>query len=698
MDREEFNPDLCMLRYAEECSLPNLLARKSHIDSQINNFSSDLQNLLYDNYRKFVNVTSVVSKMKTKFEKMEEEAHSLCDQMKGIEQTSSLIVQNLRPSEDKIYKLLKRRDTMKKMVVLMDIVPTLQMYLKSGMYSAAARHYLKVKNVIKKYENLSSFKGKVYDCTEVVANIRVALRKTLNCEVYGKEELADTLGLLLELGEDPERLIEYFLCNAASAYLKSQQISMDETWVKDMEAKNMITHIVTKYVNSCCDYMKRMSDVIEIVKKLFWTKNEKIFENRTRSFFLTNMDDLSANLLHHLNETFSIIGDEFLSQILDKFLRQSHAYGILATHINFFTKGTDIVLQICAARCEYHLQNMKSNFQIQLQNLAGEVSSDVNVLKTILYLAEWTEQTMILLLQTVACYIRHELRCCREVTFRKVFCKVVVREGIFVAFFRYIIQECRICHVSESKKKVPKMCLYVVLSKFLLHVHEHDVVPRFLSSVDDYLYSSTETLVLTSAQAISTEFEKEAQATIELYVQIRSQTITHMIRKSTENRNWMTSKNPTRPRAVIKMIVNDIRETIKETEKVFGKYGSALKRKDSVIGSPFLFKTYPNEGGLNRNLLEEKVLVNKMLAESSNFPGKVEPNVQSIVFCLLKNVLNSFIQFIRLQTLNHISLQQIQLDVCFLQNRFSEMLQIGPNIQTLLDEIISSAYNRSFTP
>lgn len=700
MDREEFNPAMCMLRYSQECSLSNMLARQGHIDKEINVINSDLQNLLYDNYQKIDKVTSVITNMKTDFVEMEQKMDDLYDKMNGIARTSSRVLEKLQPVENKMSKLLKAQDTIKKLSLLTDLVPTMKMHLGSGMYSVAARCYLKAEKLLKKYRHFPSLSGIVEECSELVVEIKLGLRNKLNCEIYEREELTDTLHLLLALQEPSETLLKKFL-QSANKYLANLLISMNEILAKDLSEAigDDFLNKVNTYINSCCDYIGKMSNVLEVLDRVFQFQKDLKTSFLSRSleeFFFENMDRLRSQLLHYMEQNFQKMDDDLLPQLLDKFIRECHKCGVIKSQINFYNQGLDIVLQICICRCKIYLQTMKKDFDMQLIKQADELSSQTNISNSVLFLMEWMELKLMAILLSVVRYIRPEFRCCREVIFRKVFCKVVVREGTFMVFFKYIIKQSWVFLTANNVKCFSKPLLCVFLAKFLLKFR--DVVPEFFSKVDDYLSSTAENLSITSTEAVTTEFKTTALKIVDLYIQIRCQSMKHLIQKSMENRNWMASKEPTRPRAVIKIVLNDLMETKLETEKMFGACPSPVRKKGSDIGSAILCELYSTDSKSKENMIEKKVLFNKIFLECSASLTKVELNTPSIVNALLKNILTSFIQLVRLKTLNNFSLQQIQVDVCYMQCHLSELIELDPMVPALCDEIMASACNRTVNP
>lgn len=703
MDREEFNVDMCMLRYTRECSLQNLLSRKNHVDREIRTFNGDLQNLLCDNYHKFINASTVVSGIKDNFQIMGEEMDKLGGKMNIVGDTSSKILDKLRPCEEKISKLLRCKEAMTKLVPLTDLVPTLKSYMESGAYTAAARYYLKAESVLKKYQSLPSLDGILKECREIVAEMKSALKNKLNSEIYGREELSETLNLLLSLGEMPLSVMKYFLvCGNQS--LICLATSMDETWetLSKLNNKEWILREISNHTSLCCKYVERLSMIIGIAKDAFILRNnvdmELCVNKPLQNFFTETMDRLAFKWLLHIKEKFNDIEDEFLSQCLDKFVRECHLSGYLASRINVYNQGMHIILKICDARCEYHLKKIKEDFRSQLLKQRHELSICLNLRNLVVILREWTEQRLIAILKSLTCYIHPEYRCCREVFFRKVFCKIIVREGLFVKFFRYITHETWSLTSADFHQQT-KALSCIVFTKYLSDLKQY-IVLDFLEKVDKHFSSTTEGLCLTDAEDLMAEFSDAAQKVLEFYIQTRHQGMTDMIQKSMENKNWMESKEPTKPRAVVKIFLKDIRETKMETEKVFGARGNFARKQVSDLERVIFFSSHPMHGLPKANNIEERLLLSKVFTGGggSDLFTKVESNTSSILTCLLSRILKSFIECIRLKTYNSFSLQQIQLDVCYLQFHVCQLMDVTISIRSLFDEIIVSAYNRTTKP
>lgn len=702
MDREEFNPAVCMQRYSQDSSLQNLIAKKNHIDSDILTLTSDLQNMLYDNYTKFINATSVVSSIKTDFEKMEEEINLLHSKMEHVKKTSTTILENLRPTEGKISRLMKAQDTMKRLVLLTNLVPTLRTYVNSGSYSSAAKHYLKAENTLKKYEHLPSFIGIMKDCSEIVSEIKNSLRNKINFEIYNEEEICETLNLLLRLGESSESVLNYFF-SRGEKYLICVLDSIEKFWenvCKESHETDELISCIVDYINQCCRYIEKVSKVIKVVKEVFLPYKEIIAiraQELMENLLSMNINNFSAKLCQHLKDNFDSIDDNILSQILDKFHRQCYNSGTIAPQFNLHRKGTDVILNVCSHRCEFHFLKLKNFLNTCLVNLKREILSGISTKDLLVSLEKMTEHKFDEILQSLICYIRPEFRCCRDVTFRKKFCKVFVREGTFVKFLRYINEDTWRC-ISSLNFKEPSMTLMcVVLSKYLLDIQQ-DVAPGIFIRVDDCFCSTNENLLLSSAEDISKEFKSTAYRIINLYVDYYCCSMSIMIRKSMENKDWMKAKEPTRPRAVVKLLSNDIQKAYAEIGKFWGLTGSPTRSKTHNHSHNMRFKILPFAAFGNISSFEERLLLNKLFNGSPKLLNKIELNGPSILNCLIMKTLKSFLEYIRLTTFSSFSLQQVQIDICYLQTCISRIFVVENDTDSIFAEILSSASNRTYKP
>ncbi len=72
------------------------------------------------------------------------------------------------------------------------------------------RTYCKAQRVLEQYQHMPSFHGIQRDCTAIVAQLKDVLRSQLDGS-SSTQVVAETVDLLLELGEPPKVLCQQFL-------------------------------------------------------------------------------------------------------------------------------------------------------------------------------------------------------------------------------------------------------------------------------------------------------------------------------------------------------------------------------------------------------------------------------------------------------------------------------------------------------
>lgn len=97
----------------------------------------------------------------------------------------------------------------------------------------------------------------------------------------------------------------------------------------------------------------------------------------------------------------------------------------------------------------------------------------------------------------------------------------------------------------------------MLLSK-LASILEENTVSYLLILVDEqFLIVDENDKELTNAQTLKDEAKATAKKLLNNYVRLEGQTLSHMVRKSVETRDWLNTIEPRNVRAVMKRVVED---------------------------------------------------------------------------------------------------------------------------------------------
>lgn len=697
-DKEEFNIDMYMMDITENCNLQMMVAKKNTLDTEIRELSSDLQNTVFENYSKFINASKTVSNITRNFDKMTKDMDLLQSKMCHLENTSSRILNKLQPSKDGIVKWSKSRESVHKLISLIDLVPNMKQLIEGGDYSAAVHHYAKAKNVLKQNRHLISLKGIIEDSDEIVSIIKLNMKEKLNCAEYESRDIFETMELLLELGEESETILRNVL------YVTSKNVNNIFESIKKrfpLVSKNPGEDLTSTELklsdcsSLCCKYFETLSKIINIVQKVFVKtnmNNSPILE----SFVIEHTEVLHYEMRRIFREHFTDFEDEYIANILDDLYRKCHECYVQIPKTALSSRNVDFFLYVCVDRSSFKLNRMRDRFDARIQSFEEELSEKLRLNDSLVSLSATVEDIFLSTITSLCPYINPENRYSRNVCFRKQFCKAIVHEGVFISFIRHMNNTIlRKCSNSNTKRQIIPY-LYILLAKFTLQMSTHGV-QDLLYQVKEKLYSSEQLL---SIPEIANECKIIAEKVLHSYVNARQAKISCMLKNSFENKDWMNMKEPWKVNAVVRRALEDFEETLREIESLFGPFSRRTRSRDRNIERTASFNAYSRTSSPDRNS-HDGILSNRIYQLFSRSPvylDTVKFESESILGCIVKLTLKSLLECVRNKTFNQYGLQQMQVDVFCLELWVLRYFKNGQDYILLFDDIISSCYNRSIEP
>ncbi|KAK3274129.1 hypothetical protein CYMTET_17674 [Cymbomonas tetramitiformis] len=179
-----------------------------------------------------------------------------------------------------------------------------------------------------------------------------------------------------------------------------------------------------------------------------------------------------------------------------------------------------------------------------------------------------------------------------------------------------------------------------------------------------------------------------AERMLNTYVERQGHKLSLMVRKSMATPNWLQMKEPRDVRRVVDVLMTELTSMEVEVSQLLDDSG----RLESLSSSP----SKREAGGLNTRCIERGVA--KIFQEKMQIFGAVEFTQGSVLTGIVKIMLKSLVECVRLQTLGRAGCQQIQLDAHFLRGSLSVLVDDQGVVEMLLDEASRAASERSVDP
>ncbi|KFM62793.1 Protein fat-free-like protein, partial [Stegodyphus mimosarum] len=395
-----------------------------------------------------------------------------------------------------------------------------------------------------------------------------------------------------------------------------------------------------------------------------------------------------------------------LVRALDRFYRRVQAMNKLLPHVDFTEKGIEIISKAAKDRCSYYLQRLKECFSASMINVRQSIvaprklgQEGTNSLADVLVEFESQISNSIKTVESeLQFFIHSDITFSMQVQFRKPFCESV-REGLVVAFLKYINEKCEEFCSNNEKSAVPAE-LILLLSRFCFNLEQSSIC--YLVSLVDEKFEVEAGDGLTPVSEICLETKRSAQNLLDHFVKVQGLNISQMLRKSVETRDWLNAIEPRNVRAVMKRVVEDVTSVDTEVGQL---YEEGTRRERSSDSSR---RTYPSTGRSHRSkynayapsTIDNSLMSNiqKLFSEKIEIFSTVEFSKVSVMTGIIKISLKTFLECVRLRTFSKFGLQQVQVDIHYLQLYLWHFVADENLVHVLLDEIMSSTINRCLDP
>eukprot|EP01035_Chromulina_nebulosa_P020213 gene20213-26242_t len=159
IDTIKFNSNAYVKKLLLQSPLDDLLSKDIKISQEIKNLDSDMQMLVYDNYKKFISATETIKRMKSNVEIMDDDITAVKLKMDKICVTSSNLDESLHEQRSKVDKLIRIRRLLSRLEFLTELPERLQEMIENEMYQPAVQLYNKTIHVLNKHSSVLSFKN-----------------------------------------------------------------------------------------------------------------------------------------------------------------------------------------------------------------------------------------------------------------------------------------------------------------------------------------------------------------------------------------------------------------------------------------------------------------------------------------------------------------------------------------------------------
>jgi len=199
MSSSKFNSHAYFSHLKDKRTLNELMDIEALLARETRKYDTDMQNLVMENYNKFILATDTIGKLKTDFHEMEDKVIQVSKNIKQANQQAKCIGKDLAPNRQKLQKLLQSQKDLSQLQFIFSLPTNLQNSLEKEDFEKAVSMYMKAKTVLNKYRNHPSFEKTSIHVDILIGKIQAQIyskyvqKVTKNFEVIDESEQSEII-------------------------------------------------------------------------------------------------------------------------------------------------------------------------------------------------------------------------------------------------------------------------------------------------------------------------------------------------------------------------------------------------------------------------------------------------------------------------------------------------------------------------
>ncbi|XP_048426856.1 vacuolar protein sorting-associated protein 51 homolog isoform X1 [Pyrus x bretschneideri] len=700
-----FDPDQYMHLLVHKSNLEGLLQRHVQMAAEIKNLDTDLQMLVYENYNKFISATDTIKQMKSNIVGMEANMEQLLEKIMSVQSRSDGVNTSLSEKREHIEKLHRTRNLLRKVQFIYDLPARLGKCIKSEAYADAVKFYTGAIPIFKAYGD-SSFQ----DCKRASEEAVTIIIKNLQGKLFSDSESIQAraeAAVLLKQLDFPVDSLKVKLLEKLEQSVAGLQLKIEDIGNSSLDSNDPSTDTVPATAHETS--VHEFAEAVRAYRVIFPdsdTQLTKLAQDLVAGHFKTTEQCIkteiwSADLLGVLR----IIWRDVL--LMDDVLNEAALpdYSLEAARVTVklyvSNKFSHLLNNSSDALTKAHTrQKDREEYSLQVALEGGKkavLQGSMDVLLDFRQLLDDNLELLVKLKDLIIDWVQEGF----QDFFRAL-------EGHFLLLSGKNSSASQDQGLTEGIQDDKVLAgLVLVLAQVSVFI-EQNAIPRITEEiaasfsgggVRSYEYGPT-----FIPGEICRIFRLAGEKFLHIYINMRTQRISVLLKKRFTTPNWVQHKEPREVHMFVDLFLQEL-EAIRSEVKQILPQGVRRHRRADSNGSTASSRSNPlREEKLSRSntqrarsqLLETHLA--KLFKQKVEIFTKVDFTQESVVTTLVKLCLKSLQEFVRLQTFNRSGFQQIQLDIQFLRTPLKEMAEDEAAVDFLLDEVIVAAAERCLDP
>ncbi|GAA0158641.1 hypothetical protein LIER_15608 [Lithospermum erythrorhizon] len=701
-----FDPDQYMNLLVEKSNLEGLLQKHVEMATEIKNLDTDMQMLVYENYNKFISATDTIKRMKSNIVGMETNMEQLLQKITSVQSRSDGVNSSLYEKRGNIEKLHRTRNLLRKVQFIYDLPARLEKCIKSEAYADAVKFYTGAMPILKAYGD-SSFQDCKRESEEAIAIITKNLQGKVFSDSESIQSRAEAVLLLKQLDFPVDNLklklfekLEQFL---ADLHLESQELPCTDN---PNSGRTSWPHSAHE------DSIREFAEAIRAYRTIFPDTEQKLC-NLARELIIKHFEAIhhylkkelsSKNILAMLRVIWSDV--LLMDEVLPGTSLSDYCLGATqdATKQYVASKFNHLLCDISDTLTKIDNQSnkgeeVKSSWETILEtSKKAVVQGSMVVLMDLHQLLDENLELLIKLRELIVDW---------------------VQEG-FQNFFGNLNDH----FLLLSGKKYPRnqdssftegmpgdkvqAGLVLVLAELCIFI-EQSAIPKITEEIAASFSGGGARGYEYGPAFVPAEicriFRSVGDNFLHLYVTLRTQKVSVLLKKRFTAPNWIKHKEPREVHMSVDLLIQELETVQNEVKQILPQGHRRKHGRTESNGSTTSSLSNPlRDAKLRRSntqrarsqLLETHLA--KLFKQKIEIFTKVEHTQESVLNAIIKLILKSVQEFVRLHTYNRSGFQQIQLDIQFLRGTMTDAAEDEAAVDLLLDEVIIAAAERCLDP
>ena len=232
-------------------SVSQLNSECRKIEEDIKKLDGQLQNIINDNYTKFLLAAETVKSMKDGLSSLSAQMKALNSGLSKVSAEAAEIRKDLGPNREKIQEYVGISRLLERIEFISKLPSKLQAHVDRKNYEEAVDIWLSAEKVLETQTHYESFVRIRNECLEIIQNIKTQVQIQMMNEDTSSEESLNCAAILIKLQEDPKLLLPK---------LFEQRKKIDAKLIASVNVNEdifaLIDLVYERIVSSCLEFIR----------------------------------------------------------------------------------------------------------------------------------------------------------------------------------------------------------------------------------------------------------------------------------------------------------------------------------------------------------------------------------------------------------------------------------------------------------